>query len=91
MTYALGGLAGLVIRDVLAWLDRRDCYWLYVITNCRANPQLQEPVKDPARFEWTEVAKVAQHYLSVDAVTKPMQVREELSPYGASQTKETRQ
>ncbi len=62
--------------------DRRDCYWLYVVTNCGTKPQLQEPIKDPARFEWHEVTKVAHYYLSVDALTKPMQVREESPPYG---------
>ncbi|MEW6542162.1 MAG: helicase-related protein [Nitrospirota bacterium] len=62
--------------------DRRDCYWLYVVTNCGTKPQLQEPIKDPARFEWHEVTKVAHYYLSVDAMTRPMQVREESPPYG---------
>jgi hypothetical protein len=51
--------------------DRRDCYWLYVVTNCGAEPTLQEPVKDPARLQWREVVKVAHYYLSVDAVTRP--------------------
>jgi len=62
--------------------DRRDCYWLYVVTNCATEPQLQEPIKDPARFEWHEVTKVAHYYLSVDAMTRPMQVREQSPPYG---------
>ncbi len=62
--------------------DRRDCYWLYVVTNCSAKPQLQEPIKDPARLEWHEVTQVAHYYLSVDAMTQPMQVRERESPYG---------
>ncbi|GIW70830.1 MAG: helicase [Planctomycetota bacterium] len=61
--------------------DRRDCYWLYIVTNCAAMPQLQEPIKDPARLEWHEVTKVAHYYLSVDAMTRPMQVREEAPPY----------
>ena len=39
--------------------DRRDCYWLYIVTNCNTNPALQEPIKDPARLEWHEVKKVA--------------------------------
>jgi len=39
-------------------------------------------IKDPARFEWHEVTKVAHYYLSVDALTSPMQVREEQEPYG---------
>ncbi len=68
--------------------DRRDCYWLYVVTNCASQPILQEPIKDPARFEWREVTKVAHYYLSVDAL-KPMQVREESPPYGVS-SKETK-
>jgi superfamily II DNA or RNA helicase len=64
--------------------DRRDCYWLYVVTNCGTKPQLQEPIKDPARFDWHEVTKVAHYYLSVDAMTRPMQVREEQEPYGGA-------
>ncbi len=62
--------------------DRRDCYWLYVVTNCATSPQLQEPIKDPARFPWHEVTKVAHYYLSVDALIQPMQVKEETAPYG---------
>ncbi len=62
--------------------DRRDCYWLYVVTNCATKPQLQEPIKDPARFEWHEVTKVAHYYLSVDAMTRPMQVGERSPDYG---------
>ncbi len=65
--------------------DRRDCYWLYVVTNCGTKPHLQEPIKDPARFEWHEVTKVAHYYLSVDALTRPMQVREEQAPYGGAE------
>jgi hypothetical protein len=66
--------------------DRRDCYWLYVVTNCNTKPQLQEPIKDPARFEWNEVIKVAHYYLSIDAMTQPMQVKEDIAPYGGKQS-----
>jgi hypothetical protein len=62
--------------------DRRDCYWLYVVTDCKIKPQLQNPIKDPARLQWHEVKKVDHYYLSIDAVTQPMQVREEIIPYG---------
>jgi len=62
--------------------DRRDCYWLYIVTNCNANPVLQEPIKDPAHLEWHEVKKVAHYYLKVDAMTHPMKVREDDAPYG---------
>jgi superfamily II DNA or RNA helicase len=62
--------------------DRRDCYWLYVVTNCDTTPRLEEPIRDPARLDWHEVTKVAHYYLSVDAMTRPMQVREDSAPYG---------
>ena len=31
--------------------DRPDCFWLYVVTNCAGEPELREPIPDPARFE----------------------------------------
>ncbi len=82
--------------------DRRDCYWLYVVTNCNSKCQLQEPIKDPARFPWHEaclprrpalwrrqVKKVEHYYLSVDALTQPMQVRERQSHTGRDNSKRT--
>ena len=62
--------------------DRRDCYWLYIVTNCAEAPQLQEPVRDPAQFPWHEVSKVQHYWLQVDAMTQPMEIREEQAPYG---------
>ncbi|MFQ5799933.1 MAG: hypothetical protein ACE5H0_14745 [Bacteroidota bacterium] len=62
--------------------DWRDCYRLYIVTNCKSDPQLQDPIKDPARFPWHEVKKVDHYYLSVDALTQPMQVKEHPSSYG---------
>jgi len=50
--------------------DRRDCYWLYVVTNCKDEPQLQEPVPDPARFDWQEVKKVAHYWLDVSSINR---------------------
>ena len=64
--------------------DRPDCFWLYVVTDCDSAPRLQEPIRDPARLGWNEVRKVAHYYLSVDAMTKPMQVREDTPPRGDS-------
>jgi superfamily II DNA or RNA helicase len=61
--------------------DRRDCYWLYVVTDCDNTPRLQEPIRDPARLDWHEVTKVAHYYLSVDAMHQPMKVREDSPPY----------
>jgi len=62
--------------------DRPDCFWLYVVTDCDNAPRLQEPIRDPARLDWNEVTKVAHYYLAVNAMTKPMQVREDSPPYG---------
>ncbi len=62
--------------------DRRDCYWLYVVTNCNTTPQLQEPIKDPARFPWHEVKKVEHYSLLVSAMTQLIQPREERPGYG---------
>ena len=62
--------------------DRRDCYWLYIVTDCDVAPRLQEPVRDPARLVWNEVTKVAHYYLSVSAMTEPMELREAPAPYG---------
>jgi superfamily II DNA or RNA helicase len=49
--------------------DRRDCFWLYIVTDCKTVPKLQNPIKDPARFPWHEVKKVEHYWLEVDALT----------------------
>ena len=55
---------------------------------------LLKSIKDPARLRWhlvyperrlsaaEGVKKVDHYYLSIDAVTQPMQVREKETPYG---------
>jgi superfamily II DNA or RNA helicase len=52
--------------------DRRDCYWLYVVTNCKDEPKL-EAVKDPARFQWQEITKVEHYRMDVGSFTSPGQ------------------
>jgi hypothetical protein len=68
--------------------DRPDCFWLYVVTNCDEAPRLEEPIRDPACLDWTEVTKVAHYYLPVSALSKPTQLSEELpedsSPHGGN-------
>jgi len=65
--------------------DRRDCYWLYVVTNCFSQPKFGDPICDPARFEWNEVTKVAHYHLSVDALTQPLRVCANQAPYGGNE------
>ena len=57
--------------------DRPDCYWLYVVTGCASSPELQEPIRDPVRFPWHEVTKVAHYWLDVGAMTQPMKLGED--------------
>ena len=62
--------------------DRRECYWLYVVTHCAGQPQLQEPYPDPAKLQWQEESKVQHYRLSVNVIAGQMQVREEQADYG---------
>jgi hypothetical protein len=39
-------------------------------------------IKDPARLQWHAVKKVDHYWLSIDAVTQPMQVKEGQALYG---------
>ncbi|HEY3852954.1 MAG TPA: helicase-related protein [Verrucomicrobiae bacterium] len=61
--------------------DRRDLYWLYIVTHCDTAPKLEDPVKDPARFPWHEVKKVEHYRLDVNAMTQPMELKEEPGPF----------
>ena len=61
--------------------DRRDLYWLYIVTHCDTTPKLEEPIKDPARFPWHEVKKVEHYRLEVNAMTQPMELKEGVPPY----------
>ena len=56
--------------------DRRDYYWLYIVTDCAGEPRLQEPIKDPARCPWSEVAKVQHYQLSVNFLKQLAEVQE---------------
>jgi hypothetical protein len=61
--------------------DRRDIYWLYVVTDCRSSPTLQEPITDPAKLNWHEVTKIDHYWLNVDAIKQPMILREDSMKY----------
>ncbi len=64
--------------------DRPDCFWLYVVTDCKTAPVLQEPIRDPARFPWHEVIKVDHYWLDVNAMTRPMRIKDEPPSYETS-------
>ena len=68
--------------------DRRDCYWLYIVTNCADAPILQKPIEDPARIQWREVSKVQHYWMEVNAMTAPMQIWEEVAKYGDTSKRE---
>jgi hypothetical protein len=74
----IGETAGTVIltpNEKRVAEDRRDCYWLYVVTDCKTKPELRGPIRDPARFPWHEVTKVQHYWLEVNTMTRSMQVR----------------
>jgi hypothetical protein len=51
--------------------DRRDRYWLYVVTNCKSeSPLLHEPIPDPAKMPWHEVKKVDHYYLTLSDISR---------------------
>jgi hypothetical protein len=41
--------------------DRRDCYWLYLVTDCGSEQPQLHTCQNPARFGWREVTQV-KHY-----------------------------
>lgn len=63
--------------------DRRDCYWLYVVTNCATTPELQEPIKDPARFPWNAVTKIEHYTLPLDRLVQQRHDAGQRHPEGA--------
>ena len=61
--------------------DRRDCYWLYVVTDCATEPTLREPIRDPARFSWHEISKVQNYWMDVDRMAKSTASKVESTPF----------
>jgi hypothetical protein len=49
--------------------DRPDCYWLYVVSNCKSEePWLNDPIRNPSKMPWIEVQKVDHFYLTLTAI-----------------------
>ncbi len=49
--------------------ERRDCYCLYIATNCVSKWTRQKAIKEPGRFPWHEVNKVAHYFLEASSRT----------------------
>ncbi len=64
------GVVALTPNEKRTAEDRRDCYWLYVVTRCKRaeGPKLMT-IKDPAQLEWSEVSKIDHYALSVVALS----------------------
>jgi Domain of unknown function (DUF3883) len=63
------GVVALTPNEKRTAEDRRDCYWLYVVTGCKSpkGPNLI-PVPDPAQLEWDAVRKIDHYALKVAAL-----------------------
>jgi len=64
------GIVALTPNEKRVAEDRRDCYWLYVVTRCKQpdGPRVML-IGDPARLAWHEVKKVEHYQLPVSALT----------------------
>lgn len=63
------GVVALTSNEKQTAEDRRDCYWLYVVTRCKTSegPTLMT-LKDPAQMQWDEIRKIDHHALRVAAL-----------------------
>jgi len=63
------GVIGLTPNEKRTAEDRRDCYWLYVVTGCKRaeGPKLIQ-ISDPAQLEWDEIRKIDHYALRVAAL-----------------------
>ncbi len=75
------GTIGLTPNEKRIAEDRRDCYWLYIVTDCDSTPRPQI-IRDPANLPWHEGKKVDHYWLGVDAMTRSMVARDAEAPYG---------
>jgi superfamily II DNA or RNA helicase len=63
------GVVALTPNEKRTAEDRRDCYWLYVVTGCKSTtaPKLMT-IKDPAQLEWSEVRRIDHYALSLKSI-----------------------
>jgi hypothetical protein len=65
------GVIGLTPNEKRTAEDRRDCYWLYVVTCCKREegPRLMT-IKDPMQLDWDAISKIDHYALSVKDLAK---------------------
>jgi superfamily II DNA or RNA helicase len=49
--------------------DRPECYWLYVVTNCKNDSPVLTEISNPSKMPWHEVKKIDHYYLTLNAIT----------------------
>jgi superfamily II DNA or RNA helicase len=65
------GVVSLTPNEKRTAEDRRDCYWLYVVTRCKQQdgPKLMT-IGDPAQLEWDEICKIDHYALQLASLEK---------------------
>jgi len=48
--------------------DRRDCFWLYVVTQCKTTEPNVRPHRDPVTFGWRPVEKIQYYELPLSGL-----------------------
>ena len=63
------GVVALTPNEKRTAEDRRDCFWLYVVTRCKQSdgPKLMT-INDPAQLEWDEVSTVDRYAMRFAAL-----------------------
>jgi superfamily II DNA or RNA helicase len=59
-------------------------YWLYVVFNCASTPSINI-LRDPATLDWQPIVKVEHYRLRQDSVRHPVELKEDATPYQASE------
>jgi len=49
--------------------DRRDCYWLYVVTECKTDSRQVRTRRDPAVYPWESVHKIEYYALPLSRLS----------------------
>jgi superfamily II DNA or RNA helicase len=81
---ASSGIVPLTPNEKRVAEDRRDCYWLYVVTEAKTNPTVHR-FADPSRLPWHEVVKVDHYYVSLNRIRDRVVVKDAPSSGGAAE------